>query len=28
MTSHGRVADLYDPAAQFAVEKTLAPGNT
>src|SRR5208283_674372 len=28
MVSHGRAADLYDPAAQFAVEKTLAPGNT
>lgn len=27
MTSHGRLADLYDPAAQFAVEQTLVPSN-
>src|SRR5450759_3511417 len=27
MTSHGRVADLYDPAVQFAVQKRLAPSN-
>jgi Glycosyltransferase family 87 len=27
LTSHGRMADLYDPAAQFALEKQLAPSN-
>ena len=27
LTSHGRTAELYDAAAQLAVEKTLAPGN-
>jgi hypothetical protein len=27
MTSHGSVVELYDPAAQFAVEKKLAAGN-
>jgi hypothetical protein len=25
MTSHGRVADLYDPAVQFAVQRKLVP---
>jgi len=28
MTSHGLAAHLYDPAAQWAVEKELAPSNT
>ena len=28
MTSHGLAAHLYDPAAQWAVEKKLAPANT
>ncbi len=27
MASHGSMAELYDPAAQLAVEKDLAPGN-